>query len=289
MGFALFLLLCFFLFDFVPELVGLRLPGFGVGLAFRAEVHGGLRRLEVCGFRAALFDHGGEELRVLEHRARAQMVRVERLLVLIFLEQRLLQAFEEALVLDVRARIVDEDARLDIAVRIDVAVLARAGDAAADELAVVLEVDGENRFAALYAADFADAVQHVGALLRRRQQVERGFVAHGHVVEVPREPRALVDEHVEEFVGRDGGDILARVADGRAEDNAVLAQEVHGVHDFVEITLAAAAVVDFAEALDADGEAQVADFRDLLAEILVDKGAVREGVELAVRMLTAEA
>lgn len=42
-------------------------------------------------------------------------------------------------------------------------------------------------------------------------------------MEIPREPDALLDEEVQEFVGRDRIDILAGIADGRAEEDAVLA------------------------------------------------------------------
>ena len=107
-------------------------------------------------------------------------------------------------------------------------------------------------------------------------------------MEVPSEPGAFADEEVQEFVRRDGLDIFAGVADRRTEDDAVLAQQVHGMHDPVEDAWAAAAVIDFAETFDAEGEAQIADFDDFLAEIIIDEGAVREGVELTVRMLPAE-
>ena len=48
---------------------------------------------------------------------------------------------------------MDKDARFDVAVRIDMAVVAAASDTAINELAIVLEVDSKNGFAALYAAD----------------------------------------------------------------------------------------------------------------------------------------
>ena len=108
-------------------------------------------------------------------------------------------------------------------------------------------------------------------------------------MEVPSEPGAFADEEVQEFVRRDGLDIFAGVADRRTEDDAVLAQQVHGMHDPVEDAWAAAAVIDFAETFDAEGEAQIADFDDFLAEIVVDEGAVRKGVEFAVIVLLAEA
>lgn len=151
------------------------------------------------------------------------MVVVERLAFGIFLEERLLQAFEQALLVDVGAGIMDKYARFDVAVRVDMAVVAAAGDAAVDVLAVVLEVDGKNRLAAFGAADFTDAANHVGALLGCRQEVQGSIVADRHVMEIPREPDALLDEEVQEFVGRDRIDILAGIADGRAEEDAVLA------------------------------------------------------------------
>ena len=59
---------------------------------------------------------------------------------------------------------MDEDARFDVAIGVDMAVIAAASDAAVDELAIVLEIDGENRLATLYAADFADPAYHIGPL-----------------------------------------------------------------------------------------------------------------------------
>lgn len=59
---------------------------------------------------------------------------------------------------------MDEDARFDVAIGFDMAVIAAASDTAVDELAIVLEIDGENRLAPLYAADFADLAYHIGPL-----------------------------------------------------------------------------------------------------------------------------
>ena len=53
------------------------------------------------------------------------------------LEDRLLEALEERLVVDVRIRVVDEDAGLDIAASGDVAEDAAASNAATDELAAL--------------------------------------------------------------------------------------------------------------------------------------------------------
>ena len=75
------------------------------------------------------------------------MVVVEGLAFGIFFEERLLQAREQALVVDIGAGIMDEDARFDVAIGFDMAVIAAASDTAVDELAIVLEIDGENRLA----------------------------------------------------------------------------------------------------------------------------------------------
>ena len=61
------------------------------------------------------------------------------------------------------------------------------------------------------------------------------------------------------------------------------------MHDSVEVPFAAAAVVDVAEAFDTDGKAQVAHVGHGFAEVVVDEGAVRKGVEFAVIVLLAEA
>jgi hypothetical protein len=124
-----------------------------------------------------------------------------------------------------------------------VAEHAAAGDAAAHELAVVLEVHREDGLAALVAADVADAVQHVLALLDGGHEVGVGALAHGHVVEVPGPAAALVDEHLEVLVGGDGLGVGARVGGGGAEEQAVLVHEVEGAHDLLEGAVAAAAVV----------------------------------------------
>ena len=120
----------------VPELFGLGTPAGGVGLAFAAQVLHALGRFEVGRVRAGARDHLGKQLRVFEHRAGTQVVTVEGLTLAVFEEERLLQALEETLLTDVRARVMDKDAGLHVARGVDVAVDAPTGNAAAGELAV---------------------------------------------------------------------------------------------------------------------------------------------------------
>lgn len=69
------------------------------------------------------------------------MVAVEGLTLAVELEQRLLQAFQEAFFPDICAGVMDEHAGLHITCGVDMAIDPAAGHAAAGKLAVVLEVD----------------------------------------------------------------------------------------------------------------------------------------------------
>ena len=137
------------------------------------------------------------------------MVAVEGLTLAVELEQRLLQAFQEALFPDIRAGVMDEHTGLHITRGVDMAIDPAAGHAAAGKLAVVLEVDAIQLLAAGHATDLADAVFHIRALLRRQQQIGRGIDAHGHIVEVPREDAALGNQQIEEVVACDDLIVLA--------------------------------------------------------------------------------
>ena len=68
----------------------------------------------------------------------------------------------------------------------------------------------------------------------------------------------------------------------------MLLQQLHGMHDLLKITAATATVVGLGEALQADGGDKVLYPQHLLAEGLVDEGAVGEGEELTVTVLLAQ-
>ena len=262
-----------------PDTLGRGRPLVSVGAAAAEYIIGGFRLLHIGAVRTAALDHLTQQLRVFKHRAGAQVVVVEGLALVVFLEQGLLQALEQALVMDIGVGVVDKDAGLHIAGRVDMGILAAAGNAAVNVLAVILEVDAEDRLAAGKAADLTDAVDHVLALLGVEHQIDIGTVTDGHVMEVPVEANTMADEHIHELIACDSLIVSAGVADGGAEQQTVLLHQVHGVHDAVIDALAAAVIGGIADALDRDEEGHVAHFLDTVAEGLVDQGAVSEQME----------
>ena len=76
------------------------------------------------------------------------MVIIKRLAVMIGHEDRALQRFDQRVFADIHVGIVDEHTGIDIAVGVDVEVPAASGNAAAHIFGVILEVHGEERFAA---------------------------------------------------------------------------------------------------------------------------------------------
>ena len=72
--------------------------------------------------RVHLLQHRAQLFGVFQHRARAQVVFVEGLAVVVSLEQRRAQHLEQRLLADVGIGIVDEYARVGVAVRVDVQV-----------------------------------------------------------------------------------------------------------------------------------------------------------------------
>ena len=163
---------------------------------------------------------------------------------------------------------MDEHTGVHVAVGVDVEVPPSAGDAAAYEFAVVLEVHGED---GLGFADVANLVVHVFPLLGGGQQLGGRVVAHGHVVEIPDELGAPVDHVIHELVGSDGVDVLAGVAAAQAEGKALVLQNLHGMDDLL-IGAQPRRPSVASQALDADGGHEVAHFQHL-----VGKGPRRSG------------
>ena len=117
-----------------PDLVCRGLPVGSVALALLAQMLHALRRLQVGAVGTGLVHHLLKQLGVLQHRAGTQVILVERLAVVVSHEQRAVQDLQNALVVDVGVGIVDEHAGLCVAGRVDVEVVAAAGNAAAHKL-----------------------------------------------------------------------------------------------------------------------------------------------------------
>ena len=95
---------------------------------------------------------------------------------------------------------MDEYTGLHVAVGIDVTVLFASCHAAVYELAVVLEVNGKEFFAAFHVADLTDLVEHVLSLFRTQQELGGCVHSHRHVVEVPCKDTSFFYKHIQELV-----------------------------------------------------------------------------------------
>ena len=90
-----------------PQLFSGGLPVLCIGVALRAEVFDRFPAFKIGRMCAGLFDHLAQHLRVLEHRAGAEMVLVERLTVMVGHEDRRTQAVDQRLLTDVAVGVVD--------------------------------------------------------------------------------------------------------------------------------------------------------------------------------------
>ncbi len=241
---------------------------------------------QVGRFRPGFLDHLSQTAGVVKQRARAKLVAVERLVAAVLHEQRGAVRLQQSFVFDVAVRVVDERARLDVAVRVDMQVAAAARDAAVHILAVVPEVHGENR---LRPAELADLVVHELALVCGRNQVCHGVYPYGHICEHPCELAALVNQKIEILVAADILGIFAGIAQRGAERQLFRPQELHGAQHGLVGALAAAGIGLLFVALDADGRHEVLDPQHVVGEFFVDQRAVRKGEEHAVVVLLAQA
>ena len=223
---------------------------------------------------AGLVHHLFQQFGVFQHGAGAQMVFVEGLAVVVGHEQRTLQDLQDAAVMDVGIGVVDEHAGFRITGGVDVEVIAAAGNAAAHELAVVLEVHGVERDIAGFTAQIADALDHVLALFGRGHQFRRCLVAHGHVVEVEAEVCALIAEETHKLIAGNGFDVVAGVADGGAEQDAVLLEQIHRAHNGSIVALTTAGIVGLRGALNGQHKGNIAQTNHFLAERFIDQGGV---------------
>ena len=93
-------------------------------------------------------------------------------------------------------------------------------------------------------------------------------------MEVEAEVCALLTQETHELIVGDSFDIIAGVADGRAEHDAVLLEQIHSMHNSGIVPLTAAGIVGLRGALDGQHEGNVAQTHHLFAEGLIDEGGV---------------
>ena len=133
---------------------------------------------------------------------------------------------------------------------------------------------------------------HLLTLLGRNHELDVRIRADRHVVEVPDEQRAPVDELVDVLGARDRLVVFGGVAAGDAEGQAVLLEQVHAVLDLVVHAVAdahaAAEVGGLLAAFLANGRDEVLHAQQVLAELLVDERCVGEAQEDAVVVLLAQ-
>ena len=89
-------------------------------------------------------------------------------------------------------------------------------------------------------------------------------------MEVPVEADAVADEHIHELIAGNSLVVGGSVADGGAEQQAVLLHDVHSGHNALEHTLTAAVVGGIVQALNGQEECHVANLLDFLAESVVN-------------------
>ncbi len=168
------------------------------------------------------------------------------------------------------------------------AIVLASGDASVNHLAVVLEVNCKDRKTSVVAADLTDSVIHILTLFRIEQETCRCLVADRHIMEVPGHVNTLVDEHLKELIGGDDLVVDGGVADGGQDRAVVLTKDIHCVHDLIEASVTAAAVVCLGKSLDGDGRNKVADTDHIFCELLINQCAVREDHEIGGVVLLTE-
>ena len=120
---------------------------------------------------------------------------------------------------------MDEGARLDVTLRVDVQIPSPAGDAALHIFPVVPEIQREQR---LCRAEIADLMVHKFALPSGHHEVRHGVLPNRHVREEPRKFCTLIDQIIDEFLATDHLGVVARIAQGGAEDQFFSLEDLHG-------------------------------------------------------------
>ncbi len=183
---------------------------------------------------------------------------------------------------------MDENAGLNVALAVNVEIVSAAADAAAYKFAVILEINGKNRLAGFRVALIADGAVNVLSLLGCEQQARISIGANGHIVEIPGKFSAHLNFHIVKFIARNRFVVLARVANGGAEEAFVFLKNAHCLHNLIVNALAAACVRGFLGALNGKRQRQIARLFHILAEFIVNQRAICKCKENAILILTHE-
>ena len=103
-----------------PKLFSLGRPFFSERLCLGSQIFRTFRSQEIGRMRTGILYHFAEFLRVVQHRAGAEHIVVEGLVLMVFHKQRALERFQETAVVDVDIAVMDESTGFHITVGIDV-------------------------------------------------------------------------------------------------------------------------------------------------------------------------
>ena len=93
-------------------------------------------------------------------------------------------------------------------------------------------------------------------------------------MEVEAEVCTLIAEETHKLIAGNGFDVVAGVADGGAEQDAVLLEQIHRAHNGSIVALAAAGIVGLRGALNGQHKRNIAQTNHFLAERFIDQGGV---------------
>ena len=130
----------------LPKTISRNSPVLACLVALGSQVIHRLDRGEVGGNRTAGMDHLSQLLGVVQKRAGAERVIVDRLPLFVLLEQRAFEGIQKTGRVDVAVAVVDERTRFDIALCVDMHIAPAAGNATVDILTVVPEVHRKDGF-----------------------------------------------------------------------------------------------------------------------------------------------
>ena len=200
-------------------------------------------------------------------------------------EQRRTVRFQKGLFPDIGIRIMDERARLNIPVCVDMAVTPAPGNAASHIFSVIPEVHCKNR---LRLPVFPNFVVHHLSLFRRRHQLRHGPFSHRHIGEKPGKFRSHFNHLIKIGLASDHLRICRCITAGDAEGQLPFLQYVHGADDLLIGSISPAGIGGLFKSLYADSRHEILHPEHFFRERFINQRAVCERGKHAVRMLLAQ-